>query len=139
MQAKSPVSVIFRLTLHPLAHHRAATQKQLDGIATSVELTFVQAQLPARQLVRNITCQQHFLEWAFVACRRLGFVYSLAIVYIVLCTALPSLADLVRHIPDYPTLQGMWDDWIPTWFSWVGGSTKAGLDCQERHAPGAGG
>ncbi|GFH14578.1 hypothetical protein HaLaN_10661, partial [Haematococcus lacustris] len=29
---------------------QTATQKQLDGIATSVELTFVQAQLPARQL-----------------------------------------------------------------------------------------
>ncbi|GFH30209.1 uncharacterized protein HaLaN_29015, partial [Haematococcus lacustris] len=89
-----------------------STRCQLDGIAMSVELTFVRAQLPARQLVSiNI-----WAEWAHIAsCLWPADAYH------------HPQADLVRHIPDYPTIQGMWDDWVPTWFSWAFGGQALAL------------
>ncbi|GFH20999.1 hypothetical protein HaLaN_18212 [Haematococcus lacustris] len=30
-----------------------------------------------------------------------------------------QIADMVKHTPDVPTLQTIWDDRVPTWWSWV--------------------
>ncbi|KAL6758671.1 hypothetical protein V8C86DRAFT_2591326, partial [Haematococcus lacustris] len=57
---------------------RLSAQTRLDSVASTLELTFLQASLPAKQV-----------------------------------------ADMVKHTPDVPTLQTIWNDRVPTWWSWA--------------------
>ncbi|KAL6753531.1 hypothetical protein V8C86DRAFT_1831984 [Haematococcus lacustris] len=44
---------------------------------------------------------------------------SLSLTFMQASLPVKQAGDLVSHIRDYPTLQRMWHEWIPPWWSWA--------------------